>query len=87
MHIHSNPMSSQMLGLNATQGAQQAAAARREALSVRRKLTGFAVADDSEDVSRVASDSGAESDSGSQKNRDPQSEEEPFKSVYFSLKV
>ena len=87
MHIHSNPMSSQMLGLNATQGAQQAAAARREALSVRRKLTGFAVADDSEDVSRVASDPDAEAGSGSRQNRNSQTDEEAFKSVFFSLKV
>jgi len=86
MHIHSNPMSSQMLGLNATQGAQQTAAARREALSVRKKLTGFAVADDSEDVSRVASNPDAEPDSGSRQNRN-QSDEESFKSVFFSLKV
>jgi hypothetical protein len=86
MHIHSNPMSSQMLGLNATQGAQQAAAARREALSVRRKLTGLTAAADSEDVSRVANDPDAEPDSGSRQNRN-QSDEESFKSVFFSLKV
>jgi hypothetical protein len=87
MHIHSNPMSSQMLGLNATQGTQQAAAARREALSVRKKLTDFATATDSEDVSRVASDPGAEPDSGSRQNRNPQSDAESFKSVFFSFKV
>jgi hypothetical protein len=86
MHIHSNPMSSQMLGLNATQGAQQAAAARREAMAVRRKLTGLTAADDSEDVSRVASNPDAEPDSGSRQNRN-QADEESFKSVFFSLKV
>jgi hypothetical protein len=85
MHIHSNPISSQMLA-NATQGTQQAAAARREAMAVRKKLTDFAAAtDDSEDVSRVAYDPSA--DSGSRQNQNPQSEEESFKSIYFSLKV
>jgi hypothetical protein len=88
MHIHSNPMVSQMQGLNGTQGAQQAAAARREAMAVRKKLTDFAaVTDDNEGVSRITYDSNGESESGSRRNRDPQSEEESFKSIYFSLKV
>jgi hypothetical protein len=85
MHIHSSPISSQMLA-NATQGTQQAAAARREAMAVRKKLTDFAaVADDSEDVSRITYDPSA--DSGSRQKQNPQSEEESFKSIYFSLKV
>jgi hypothetical protein len=87
MHIHSSPMSSQMMGLNATQGAQQAAAVRREAMLVRKKLAGFAAVADSEDVSRVAGDSDAEPNSGSRQNRDSQSDEESFKSVFFSLKA
>jgi hypothetical protein len=85
MHIHGNPMGSQMLGLNPTQGAQQAAAARREALSVRKKLEDFAATDDSEGVLRITHDSGEEP--GSKRNKNPQSEEESFKSIYFSLKV
>jgi hypothetical protein len=75
-----------MMGLNATQGAQQAAAARREAMAVRKKLTGLTAAADSEDVSRVTNDPDAEPGCGSRQNRN-QSDEEAFKSVFFSLKV
>ena len=85
MHIHGNPMSNQMLV--ATQATQQAAAARREAMAVRKKLTDFASSADSEDVSRVASNPDAEPDSGSRKNRNPQSDAEAFKSVFFSFTV
>jgi hypothetical protein len=85
MHIHSSPMNSQMMG--ATQGTQQAVAARREAMAVRKKLTDFAASVDNEDVARVAGDSDADPDSQSRQRKNQQSEAESFKSVYFSFTV
>jgi hypothetical protein len=83
MHIHSSPMNGQMLALSATQGTQQAIAARRAALAVRNKLTSFAAADGDDAVSRVETDA----DSRPRKNQQSQSEEEAFRSVFFSLTV
>jgi hypothetical protein len=83
MHIHGNPMGGQMMV--ASQAAQQASAARREALAVRKKLTDFSGSVDGEDVTRVASDPDAEPDS--RQNRKQQSDDESFKSVFFSFTV
>jgi hypothetical protein len=56
-------------------------------MAVRKKLTGLTAAADSEDVSRVANDPDAEPDSGARQNRNQQTDEESFKSVFFSYKV
>jgi hypothetical protein len=83
MHIHSNPMSGQMLALSATQGTQQAAAARRAALAVKKKLASFAATEGDDAVTRAEAHSG----SGDRPRKNQNSEEEAFRSVFFSLTV
>jgi type IV secretory pathway VirJ component len=84
MHIHSNPMSSQMMGLGATQRTQHAVETKRAAEVVRKKLTAFAASDDDEDISRVAAYSEAEAQARQKRS---QSDPEAFRSVYFSFTV
>jgi hypothetical protein len=83
MHIHSNPLSSQMMALGSTQRSQEAMAVRKAAAEVRRKLTTFAAADDDEAVSRVDPRSDADPD----RRRNQQQEEASFRSVFFSASV
>jgi tyrosine-protein phosphatase YwqE len=84
MHIHSNPMSSQVMGLGATQRTQYAVETKRAAEIVRKKLTTFAASDDDEAVSRVAAHSEAEAEARQKRS---QSDPEAFRSVYFSFTV
>jgi hypothetical protein len=81
MHIHSNPLSTQMMA--PTQSAQQAMAVRRAAAEVRRKLTNFAATEEDEAVSRV--EAYAEADPN--RRQKPQQDEAAFRSVFFSASV
>jgi hypothetical protein len=78
MHIHSNPLISQMMP--PTQSAQQAMAVRRAAAEVRRKLTNFATTEEDETVSRA--EAYAEADPN--RKQKPQHDEAAFRSVFFS---
>jgi hypothetical protein len=80
MHIHSSPINNQ-LAFSPTQGAQQTMAARKAAAEVRRKLTSFAFSEEEDVVSRV--DARAEADPN--RRRSPQHDDEPFRSVFFSV--
>jgi hypothetical protein len=82
MHIHSSP-NTQIMSIGMTQASQQAMATRRAAAEVRRKLTSFAADEDGDVVSRV--DSQQEADPERRKN--PQHDEEEFRSVFFSVSV
>jgi hypothetical protein len=82
MHIHSSP-NPQIMSHGATQASQQAMAARRAAAEVRRKLTSFSADEDGDVVSRV--DTKQETDPERKKN--PQPDEEDFRSVFFSISV
>jgi hypothetical protein len=84
MHIHSNPMSSQMMGLGATQRTQHAVETKRASEVVRKKLTAFAASDDDESVSHVEAYSEAQDDARQKRS---QSDPEAFRSVYFSFTV
>jgi hypothetical protein len=84
MHIHSNPMSSQMMALGGTQRTQYTAETKRAAEVVRKKLTALSVSNDDEDVSRVAEYSEAEAEARQKRS---QSDPEAFRSVYFSFTV
>jgi hypothetical protein len=77
MHIHSYPIASQSMP---TQTAQQATELRKAAAEVRRKLTSFAANGEDEAVSRV--DPRAEADPDKRKN--PQQDDDQFRSVFFS---
>jgi hypothetical protein len=82
MHIHSSP-NTQIMSLGATQASQQAMATRRAAAEVRRKLTSFAADQDGDIVSGV--DTQQETDPERRKN--PQPDEEEFRSRFFSVSV
>jgi hypothetical protein len=84
MHIHSNPMSSQMMALGGTQRTQYTAETKRAAEVVRKKLAALSVSNDDEDVSRVAEYSEAEAEARQKRS---QSDPEAFRSVYFSFTV
>jgi len=86
MHIHSNPMSSQMMALGATQRTQYAVETNRAAEVVRKKLTALpaSASDDDEGVSHVAAYSEAEAEARQKRS---QSDPEAFRSVYFSFTV
>jgi hypothetical protein len=86
MHIHSNPMSSQMMGLGATQRTQYAVETKRASEVVRKKLTALSAAsdDDDEGVSRVAAYTEADAEARQKRS---QSDPEAFRSVYFSFTV
>jgi hypothetical protein len=79
MHIHGNPISQVAPG--STQSTLQAIEARKAAAEVRRKLTSFAASDDGDVVSRVETQ--AEADP--QRKRNPQQDEEAFRSVFISV--
>jgi hypothetical protein len=83
MHIHNNPLSSQMMALGYTQRTQEAMAVRKTAADVRRKLTSFAATNDDEAVSRVD----PRSDTDPDRRRNQQQEEVSFRSVFFSASV
>jgi hypothetical protein len=84
MHIHSNPMSSQMMALAGTQRTQYTAETKRAAEVVRKKLTAFSSSSDDEGVSRVAEYSEVEAEARQKRS---QSDPEAFRSVYFSFTV
>ena len=84
MHIHSNPMSSQMMGLGATQRTQYAVETKRASEVVRKKLTAAAGSDQEESVSQVEAYSEAQADARKKRS---QSDPEEFRSVYFSITV
>lgn len=84
MHIHSNPMSSQMMGLGATQRTQYAVETKRASEVVRKKLTALSASDDDESVSRVAAYTEADAEAGQKRS---QSDPEAFRSIYFSFTV
>jgi hypothetical protein len=83
MHIHGNSLNSQLIALGATQGTQQAMAARKAAAEVRRKLTTFAATEEDEVVSRAEARSGSNPD----RRQNPQQDETQFRSVFFSASV
>jgi hypothetical protein len=84
MHIHSNPMSSQMMGLGATQRTQYAVETKRASEVVRKKLTAAAGSDEDDAVSHVEAYSEAQADARQKRS---QSDPEAFRSVYFSFTV
>jgi hypothetical protein len=85
MHIHSNPMSSQMMALGATQRTQYAVETKRASEGVRKKLTALSPAsDDDEGVSRVAAYNEADAEARQKRS---QSDPEAFRSIYFSFTV
>lgn len=84
MHIHSNPMSSQMMGLGATQRTQYAVETKRVSEVVRKKLTALSAASDDEGVSRVAAYTEADAEARQKRS---QPDPEAFRSVYFSFTV
>jgi hypothetical protein len=81
MHIHGNPIS--QLTPASTPSTLQAIEARKAAAEVRRKLTSFAATDDGDIVSRVETQ--AEADP--QRRKNPQQDEEAFRSVFLSVSV
>jgi hypothetical protein len=81
MHIHSNPVS--QLALGSTQSTLQTQEARKAAAAVRRKLNSFAANDDGDLISRVE----AQSEPDPQRRKNPQQDEEAFRSVFFSVSV
>jgi hypothetical protein len=84
MHIHSNPMSSQMMGFGATQRTQYAVETKRASEVVRKKLTTAAGSDQEESISQVEAYSEAQADARKNRSR---SDPEEFRSVYFSITV
>jgi hypothetical protein len=78
MHIHSNPLSTQMM--SPTQSTQQATAVRRAAAEVRRKLTNLAATQEDDAVSSTEAYAEADPD----RRRKPQQDETAFRSVFFS---
>jgi hypothetical protein len=84
MHIHSNPMSSQMMGLGATQRTLYAVETKRASEVVRKKLAAAAGSDQDESVSQVEAYSEAQADAQQKRS---QSDPEAFRSVYFSFTV
>lgn len=82
MHIHGNS-NSLTIHMMATQDAQHAAAVKKSATEVRRKLTSFAATEEDEAVSRAE----AHADSGPDRRRKPQQDEAQFRSVFFSASV
>jgi hypothetical protein len=83
MHIHSSPSASQMMALGATQSTQQSTAVRKAAAEVRRKLTAFAANGEDEAVARVD----PRADPDPDKRRNPQQDDDQFRSVFFSASV
>jgi len=81
MHVHGNPISQMAPAF--TQPTLKSMEARKAAVEVRRKLTSFAASDDGDIVSRVETQ--AEADPQSRKN--PQQDEEAFRSVFLSVSV
>ncbi|MBB5315976.1 hypothetical protein [Tunturibacter empetritectus] len=81
MHIHSSPVS--QLTLGSTQSAFQAQEARKAAAAVRRRLSSFAASDGDEVISRVE----AQAESNPQRRKNPQQDEEAFRSVFVSVSV
>jgi hypothetical protein len=84
MHIHSNPMTSQLMGLGATQRTQYAVETKRASEVVRKKLTAAAGSDQEESISQVEAYSEAQADARKNRSR---SDPEEFRSVYFSITV
>jgi hypothetical protein len=84
MHIHSNPMSNQMMGLGATQRTQYAVETKRASEVVRKKLTAAAGSNEEEGVSHVEAYSEAQADARQKRS---QSNSEEFRSIYFSITV
>ena len=81
MHIHSNPVS--QLALGSTQSTLQTQEARKAAAAVRRRLSSFAASDDGEVISRVE----AHAEPDPQRRKNPQQDEEAFRSVFVSVSV
>jgi len=81
MHIHGNPIS--QINLGATQSTLQATEARKAAADVRRKLNSFAINEDDDLVSRVE----AQAEADPQRRKNPQQDEETFRSIFFSVSV
>jgi hypothetical protein len=84
MHIHANPLNSQISALGVTQRTQEAVAVRKAAAEVRRKLSSSAATEDDEAVYRV--DPRSDANPGRRRNQQQQ-EETPFRSVFFSASV
>jgi hypothetical protein len=84
MHIHSNPMTSQLMGLGATQRTQYAVETKRASEVVRKKLTTAAGSKEDEAVSHVEAYSEAQADARQKRS---QSGPEEFRSIYFSITV
>lgn len=78
MHIHSNHMSPQMMGLGASQSAQRASEARKAAAAVRKRLSLFADEADFDRIQNIEPDSDADS------REEPQTDEDSFKH-FFSV--
>jgi hypothetical protein len=81
MHIHSNPVS--QLALASTQSTLQTQEARKAAATVRRKLSSLAASEDGDLISRIE----AQAEPDPQRRRNPQQDEEAFRSVFFSISV
>jgi hypothetical protein len=81
MHIHSNPVS--QLALGSTQSTLQAQEARKAASIVRRRLSSVAASEDGDLISRVE----AHAESDPQRRKNPQQDEEAFRSIFFFISV
>jgi hypothetical protein len=81
MHIHSNPVS--QLALGSTQSTLQTQEARKAAATVRRRLSSVAASEDGDLISRVE----AHAEPDPQRRKNPQQDEEAFRSVFFSISV
>lgn len=83
MHIHANPMSSQLTSLAPTQAAQQAMATKRAAAVVRRKLDSLSDTEDDEGAYLVEQREDADPD----QRKNPQHDQESFQGIFFSQSV
>jgi len=81
MHIHSNPVG--QLAQGSTQSTMRAQEARKAAAAVRRRLSSLAVSEDGDPISRVE----AHADADPQHKKNPQHDEEAFRSIFFSISV
>ncbi len=82
MHIHGNPMSSQLASLAPSQAAQQAMAAKRADAVVRRKLYTLSGRGDDESAYRVEQRQEADPD----RRKNPH-DQESFQGIFFSRSV
>ena len=79
MHIHGNPIS--QIALGSSQSTLQATEARKTAADVCRRLNNFAINDEDNLVTRIE----AQAEADPERRKDPQQDEEAFRSILLSV--